>query len=152
MKIISRSVKQTINIGKQLAKRLKPGDIICLYGDLGSGKTVLTKGIAEGLGINQDKIISPTFVLIRSNPAKDKLTLHHFDLYRLKGCGDILALGLEEYFYSDGISVIEWADRLGKLAPKEYLKVALSVKGDKIRWLEFKASGKRHQELLEHWK
>ncbi len=151
MKIISRSVSQTLNIGKQLAKRLRPGDIVCLCGNLGSGKTVFTKGIAEGIGIDKDKIISPTFVLIRSNPAKDKLVLNHFDLYRLKRGRDILALGLEEYFSADGINVIEWADRLGKLSPKEHLKVALSVKGDKIRLLEFKAKGKRYRELLESW-
>ncbi len=152
MKIISRSVKQTVNIGKKLAKQLKPGDIVCLCGDLGSGKTVFTKGIAQGLGIDKDKIISPTFVLIRSNQAKNKLILNHFDLYRLKNSGDILALGLEEYFYADGINVIEWAERLGKLAPKEYLKVALSIKGDKIRLLEFKAAGKRYSQLLGRWK
>jgi len=82
MKIVSRSVNETLKIGRIIAKGLCQGDIVCLFGELGSGKTILTKGIAEGLGIRKNKIISPTFVLIREHKAQ--LPFYHFDLYRLK--------------------------------------------------------------------
>jgi tRNA threonylcarbamoyladenosine biosynthesis protein TsaE len=148
VKIISHSVKETIKIGKIISKNLEPGDIICLFGELGSGKTVLTKGIAEGLGIKKDKVISPSFVLIRQHQ-KGKLPLYHFDLYRLTDLGDILGLGYEEYFYDKGISVIEWADRLKELLPEEFLKIKLSVKNDSRRLLEFGAKGRRYKGLVK---
>ena len=148
MKIISNSVNNTIRIGKIISKSLEPGDIICLFGDLGSGKTVLTKGIAEGLGIKRDRIISPSFVLIRQHQ-KGKFPLYHFDLYRLKDLGDILGLGYEEYFFDKGVTVIEWADRLKNLLPQEFLRIRLSVKTDSKRSLEFIAKGRRYTGLIK---
>lgn len=148
MKIISNSVKDTLNLGRSMAKELQKGDIICLFGELGSGKTVLTKGIAWGLSIKRNNIISPSFVLIRRHRGA-KLSLYHFDLYRLKGPEDILALGYEEYIYDDAVTVIEWADRLGCLLPKEFLKIELCIKVDTKRLLKFTAFGKRYQDLLE---
>ena len=147
MKIISKSVNDTINIGKAIAKNLRKGDIVCLFGELGSGKTVLTKGIASSLGIKKSKVISPSFVLIRQYSTA-KIPLYHFDLYRLKTIEDILALGYEEYFYDEGITVIEWADRLKCLLPKEYLSIKLCVKSDAQRLLELSAFGRRYKELL----
>ena len=147
MKVISHSVKETLKIGRIIAKNTGPGDIICLFGELGSGKTVLTKGIAEGLGIKKEKVISPSFVLIRQHK-KGKYPLYHFDLYRLTDLGDILGLGYEEYFYDKGIAVIEWADRLKGLLPEEFLKIKLSVKADSRRLLEFEAKGKRYKYLV----
>src|SRR3989338_3030772 len=111
MEIISKSVHDTKSIGKTIAKHLKAADIICLFGELGSGKTMLTKGIAGGLKIKESKVISPTFVLIREH-SKGILPFYHFDLYRLKNECEIAAIGYEEYLYGDGVSVIEWADRL----------------------------------------
>lgn len=146
--ITSHSASNTLNIGRRLAGDLKKGDIICLFGQLGSGKTVFTKGIAEGLGIAPDKIISPTFVLLRQY-SQAQLPLYHFDLYRLKSPEDIISLGYEEYFYDEGVSVVEWADRLGCLLPKEYLKIKLAIKPDSQRSLEFQAFGSRYKELLE---
>jgi tRNA threonylcarbamoyladenosine biosynthesis protein TsaE len=142
MEIISRSVTDTLKIGRSIAKNLRAGDIICLFGELGSGKTVLTKGIAVGLGIKKSDVISPSFVLIREH-RKAKPPLYHFDLYRLKRQADILALGYEEYLYGDGVSVIEWADRLGHLLPQEYLKLELSVKTKTQRLIKFTAFGNR---------
>ena len=147
MKIISKSVKHTLRIGRQIAKNLKQGDIICLFGELGTGKTVLTKGIALGLGIGIGRVSSPSFVLMRTYP-KAKFPLYHFDLYRLKSPRDIAALGYEEYLYAEGVTVIEWADRLKYLLPEEYLKIKLAIKGDKQRLLTFKASGRRYKALL----
>jgi len=146
--IISGSVTETLNIGKSIARHVLPGDIICLFGELGSGKTVLTKGIARGLGIKKDEIISPTFVLIRQYP-EGRLPLYHFDLYRLKDDNDILGLGYQEYLYGVGLAVIEWADRLKYLLPKEYLKVQLLVKDERARVMKFEAFGSRYHELLK---
>jgi tRNA threonylcarbamoyladenosine biosynthesis protein TsaE len=148
MEIISKSVKDTLDIGKVIAKNLQKGDIICLFGELGSGKTVLTKGIAGGLGIEKSRIVSPSFVLIRQHNSA-KLPLYHFDLYRLKDPKDIVTIGYEEYLYDDGISVIEWADRLKYILPKEFLKIELFIKSKKQRLLKFKAFGNRYKELLE---
>jgi len=148
MEIVSGSVNNTINIGKGIAKELVQGDIICLFGQLGSGKTVLTKGIAQGLGIKRNRVISPSFILIREH-LQGKLPLYHFDLYRLRSPEDILGLGYEEYLYAEGVSVIEWADRLKYLMPPEYLKIELSIKKDKSRALAFEGFGKRYKELTK---
>jgi len=150
MKITSNSVKDTLKIGKIIAKNLHEGDIICLFGQLGSGKTVLTKGIAQGLGIKKDKIISPTFVLIRQYRAK--LPFFHLDLYRLKESKDILALGYEEYLYNNGITVIEWADRLRYLLPEEYLKIELFIKAASQRLIKFSPIGRHYKGLLRSLK
>ncbi len=147
MQIISKSVNQTLKIGRLIAKNLTAGDIVCLIGDLGTGKTVLTKGIAQGLGIKKNEITSPTFVLIHQYN-NTHLPFYHFDLYRLKSPKDILDLGYQEYFYSQGITVIEWADRLKYLKPCEFLKINLLVKNENSRLLKFEAEGRHYKELL----
>ena len=147
--IVSESLTDTLNLGRAIARHARPGDIICLFGELGSGKTLLTKGIAWGLGIKRGKIISPTFVLIR-HYREGRLPLCHLDLYRLKDDNDILALGYEEYLYDQaGIAVIEWADRLKYLLPREYLWVQLLVKGECRRAIRLKAFGERYRQLLK---
>ena len=150
MKILSRSVRQTLGIGKKIANKLDKGDIVCLFGDLGSGKTVLTKGIAAGLGIKKDKFVSPTFILIREHKTKNNLPFYHFDLYRLKGSIDVAILGYEEFFYGGGISIVEWADRLKQLMPEEYLKIKLSVEGKNSRLMEITCRGNRYKKLMEY--
>jgi tRNA threonylcarbamoyladenosine biosynthesis protein TsaE len=147
MDITCGSVKDTLAFGRAIARYLRPGDIVCLYGGLGAGKTVLSKGIAWGLGIKKEEVISPTFVIIRQYPGR--ITLNHFDLYRLDGLMDIAVLGYEEYLYGEGVSVIEWADRLEALAPQEFLKIELEVLGaQKGRLIRLTAVGKRYEELL----
>ena len=148
MEIISNSVAQTLKIGRRIAKNLKPADIICLFGQLGTGKTILTKGIGQGLGIKKDKIISSSFILIRTY-SQGKFPLYHFDLYRLRKTNDIIALGYEEYLYGNGVTVIEWADRLNYLLPEEFLKIELIFKTKKQRLLKFSASGSRYRVLLK---
>lgn len=145
--ILSNGVNDTLNLGRKIAKNLERGDIICLFGELGSGKTILTKGIALGLGIKKNIIISPSFVLIRQYN-KGKLPFFHFDLYRLKSPKDIFALGYEEYLYDDAVTAIEWADRLKYLMPKEYLKITLEIKGENKRKIEIVSFGKHYKELL----
>jgi len=143
---LSHGVSNTLKIGHRIARHLKIGDIVCLFGQLGSGKTVLTKAIAQGLGVKVSKVISPSFILIREH--KGKVPFYHFDLYRLNTPRDILALGYEEYFYNDGITVIEWADRLRYLLPTEYLKIELSIKPPAQRLLRFSGKGAHYKELL----
>ena len=146
MKRLSKSANQTLSIGKHIARKLCGGEIILLSGSLGAGKTVLAKGIAQGLGISKNEVISPSFVLLRVH--KGKHLLHHFDLYRLKAPQDILNLGYEEYFYSEGITIIEWPERLKFLLPKEFLKIKLCVKGKQQRDIQFIAKGSRYKQLL----
>jgi tRNA threonylcarbamoyladenosine biosynthesis protein TsaE len=147
MEIISGSAQKTLAVGKLISRKIEKGDIVCLFGDLGSGKTVLTKGICLGLGIDKDKVTSPTFVILRQH--EGKFPIYHFDLYRLSCPGDILDLGYEEYFFDEGISVIEWADKLGQLLPKEFLKIQLLVKGENKRLIKISAEGLRYRKLLE---
>ncbi|MBU0503907.1 MAG: tRNA (adenosine(37)-N6)-threonylcarbamoyltransferase complex ATPase subunit type 1 TsaE [Candidatus Omnitrophota bacterium] len=147
IKITSFSVKDTLAIGMALARQVNKGDIICLVGELGSGKTVLTKGIAIGLGAKKEEVISPTFVLIREYEAK--FPIYHFDLYRLNEVDDIIRLGYEEYFYDQGVSIVEWADKLKQLMPLEYLKVDIQIRKDGARVFKFKPVGRHYKEILE---
>lgn len=147
MKIISQSVKETLDLGKVIAGYLKPQDIICLEGGLGTGKTTLTKGIAQGLGIDKSEVTSSSFILIRQHLG-GRIPLYHFDLYRLKQASDIVTLGYEEYFYDEGVSVIEWAQNLTYLMPKECLMVELDYSQGNKRRLKFSASGTHYKELL----
>lgn len=154
LKITSRSEAQTIKLGARLIRRLGPGDIVCLFGVLGAAKTILVKGMAQGLGINKNEVISPSFVLLReylfAGRSKLKIPLYHFDLYRLSSPKDILNLGCEEYFYGQGICVIEWAQRLSGYLPLEFLKIELEVRGETKRLIKLSAKGKRYRRCLLH--
>jgi len=147
MKKLSTSINQTLKIGRLLARNFRGGEIILLSGSLGAGKTVLAKGIAQGLGIDKDNVVSPTFVLLRVY--KGKHFLNHFDFYRIKKPEEIMGLGYEEYFYSDAVTVIEWPERLKFLLPKEFLKIKLSNKSSKSRMLEFVGRGPAYRQLLK---
>ena len=135
MKVVSKSVEETIALGKELAKKQKKGSIVALVGDLGSGKTVFTKGIAEGLGVKNARYVnSPTFVIIKEY--KGKMPLYHFDLYRLDHYSSFDTMNYEEYFYGDGVTVIEWADKIRELLPKKYTEVRFVVAGENERRIE----------------
>lgn len=123
--LTSYSPRQTMGIGARIARHLEAGDIVCLFGNLGGGKTVLAGGIAAGLGVKPSVVTSPSFVLVRRYAGK-KLAMNHIDLYRLGDIRDIAVLGYEDYLYSDAVSVIEWPQRMGCLLPPEYLKVELA--------------------------
>lgn len=149
MHIISGSVNDTITLGKSIARSLGAGDIVCLVGQLGAGKSVLARGIVKGLGVRQARITSPTFILVNQY-AGSRLTVNHFDLYRLSDSSDIAHMGYEEYIYGDGVSVIEWADRLGTLMPSDYVKVRIVIKSEHARLVTISAYGKRSKAVLEH--
>lgn len=147
--ILSKSTQQTIELGERLARYLCKGDILCLEGELGSGKTTLIKGIAQGLKIAPEKVNSPTFVLM--NAYEGKLPLYHFDLYRLEHAREISSIGYEEFLYGDGVAVIEWAERLGELAPREHLCIELAHKGENERLIKFSAVGGRYLSIIKRF-
>lgn len=117
------SVEETTNLGIELGKLLNPGDIVCLTGDLGTGKTHITKGIAKGLNID-DNITSPTFTIVNEYNTKD-INIYHFDVYRLADIDEFYAIGGEEYF-EKGVSIIEWGELIEEALPKDYIKINFS--------------------------
>lgn len=134
---ISKSIDETIALGAKLAGKLKKGGCVALIGDLGSGKTVFTKGIARGLGVKNARYVnSPTFVIIKEY--RGKLPLYHFDLYRLDHHTTLDEMNYEEYFYGDGVTVIEWADKIRELLPPKRIEVKLSVIDEDKRKIEIK--------------
>lgn len=140
--IISNSAKETEDIAKRLAKTLKAGDVLALIGSLGSGKTVFVKGLAKGLGCMKSVVLSPTFVLMRQY--EGRLILNHFDLYRLTSIRQLQEIGYEEYFYGDGVAVIEWANRIKEALPKEYLKIEFRIINRNKRLVKFMPKGKQY--------
>lgn len=131
------SAEETRKIAFEIAKEAKPTDIYCLIGDLGVGKTVFTKGFAEGLGIN-DYITSPTFTIINEY-TNCKIPFYHFDVYRLNSSEEIYDLGYEEYFFSTGICLIEWADIISEYIPKNATWITIKKdlnKNDDYRIIE----------------
>jgi len=130
-KILSSSTRQTIKTGKKFAEQLKAGDIICLHGELGAGKTQFVKGIASFFAINPSEVTSPTFTLIHEYHGT--LPVYHFDFYRLKNEQEALEIGSEEYFYGEGVSIIEWPDKIKGLIPDNALHVQLTHAGAQNR-------------------
>ncbi|MEX2028226.1 MAG: tRNA (adenosine(37)-N6)-threonylcarbamoyltransferase complex ATPase subunit type 1 TsaE [Candidatus Curtissbacteria bacterium] len=128
----SSSEEETQKIGEDLGKNLKGGDIVALYGELGAGKTVFVKGIAVSLGIKK-RILSPTFVFMRSYPIATGNQFVHIDLYRGSDLASFEALGLEEVFTKENIVVLEWADRLGKMLPPKRIDVELIKEDEQKR-------------------
>jgi tRNA threonylcarbamoyladenosine biosynthesis protein TsaE len=112
-----KNEKETRAFGLALAKELNPGAVVALVGDLGTGKTTLTRYIAEGLGI-LEPIQSPTFTIIREHHG-GRLPLFHFDVYRLNGPEDLFELGYEDYFFGEGVTIVEWADKITELLPED---------------------------------
>ncbi len=145
--IITSSPEQTWRIGEMLGAAAEAGDTICLYGDLGSGKTNLAYGIARGLDVRDQYITSPTFTFV--NEYQGRLPLYHIDLYRLKDPGDLENIGFEEYIDSDGVTVIEWADKAEDELPTERLSIYLSTVDEHSREIGFLAEGERYEKLLE---
>jgi len=130
--MITHSAEGTMEVGQKLAKGLSKGDVVALYGDLGSGKTTFTKGIGKGLGVKDVRQINiPTFVLIKEYSAR--FPIYHIDLYRLDKLREIEDIAIEEYIYGDGIAIIEWAEKIKTLIPEKHIAVRFKIKGDKRR-------------------
>ena len=143
---ISRSADETLLLGERIGRAALPGDVVALFGGLGAGKTVLAKGILRGLGGHPDDAASPTFTLLREYQAR--LTLHHFDAYRLHEPRELLEIGAEEALYGDGLCVIEWAERVLEALPPDRLEVRLEVVGKARRRVRLSAAGPRSEALL----
>ena len=145
------SAGETVDLGRQLGGFLTRGDVISLAGELGSGKTWFTKGVGLGLGIARDMIItSPSFSLV--NEYEGRHTLFHLDAYRLGNLSDFLGAGLDEYFYQDGVVVMEWADRWPWILPDHRLKVEFVIMDDHSRKITMSGYHPRAVEILEEIK
>ena len=144
-KIYLNEEKDTRDIGFKLGKLLKPGNIICLIGDLGAGKTTMTQSLAEALEVD-DYITSPTFTIV--NEYEGKIPLYHFDVYRI-GCSDeMYDIGFEEYINGEGICIIEWANIIEDILPDEYLKIELMYK-ETGREMILTPFGQKYEEIVE---
>jgi len=129
--MISSSVEETIRAGYEFGKQLQPGDVVCLDGDLGAGKTHFVKGVASYFGIKPEKVSSPTYTLIHEYSGD--IPVYHFDCYRLNHEEEALEIGAEEYFYGDGVCLIEWPGKIGALIPEDAITIEIKHRPDSER-------------------
>lgn len=146
-KIKISGLEETRKFGEKLGSLLRKDDILCLNGDLGAGKTTMTKAIGQGLGV-EEYITSPTFSLI--NQYEGRLEVYHFDVYRLENVEDLYDLGFDEYFFGGGVCIIEWAEKIEKLLPENIIIVDIE-KGEELedRLITIRGDGNRYKEIIE---
>jgi tRNA threonylcarbamoyladenosine biosynthesis protein TsaE len=147
--IESRSPHETKSWGRRLASLLEGGELLGLIGDLGSGKTVFIKGLASGMSLREEDILSPTFTMIQEHHGR--FPLYHIDLYRLEEV-TLDDLGLREYLFSQGVAAVEWFERLRGGADMEFLSVRISYAGANLRRIEFSAVDSRHAQIISKLK
>lgn len=143
IEITTHSVQETVKAGEILGKLLKKGDVVCLNGDLGAGKTAFTNGIAHALGI-KGYITSPTFTII--NEYSGQLPLYHFDVYRISDFTEMFEIGFEEYLDGGGVSVIEWAELIDPVLPSDRVSVTLTRGADDSRDIKICFIGERYKD------
>lgn len=149
--VLSISARITMSFGRSLAKLVKGGEIVGLRGELGTGKTTFVRGFCEGIEVSQKAWVrSPTFTLI--NEYQGRLPVYHIDLYRIARAEEIEALNLRDYLYSDGVSLIEWIERLPADELDEYLEVSLAHRSESKRQVAFTAHGARYEAILDQLK
>lgn len=145
LQFTTHSANDTLSLGEKIGKHLKSGDIVFLFGDLGAGKTTLTQGIARGLGVAKEEYVrSPTFTLV--NEYRGKAPVFHIDLYRIESAGELEDLGLEEVFSIEGISIIEWAEKLFTdkddstplLGIDQWIEIRIKINEDESRKFDLK--------------
>lgn len=151
MEIIIKSLEDTEILAEQISKQITTGDIICLVGDLGTGKTTFSKGLCNALGVSEP-VTSPTFSIVNEYHGRD-FKINHFDVYRLGGIEELYDIGFDEYIFSDGsISIIEWADIIDEALPKEALWIFIDFSGESYRRFTFKCEDsqvlKRFEKVL----
>ena len=147
MDFFSRSPEQTRRIGARLGGALQPGDVICLQGNLGAGKTTFVQGVAQGWG-SIDSVSSPTFILVNVYRRADGGQLFHMDAYRIASAPEAEELDLDSML-AEGALLIEWPERIDGLVPADHLRIELEHVDEEDREMKFKASGKRYDELLD---
>lgn len=145
LQVNSKSPDNTLAIGRMLGKILRAGDFVNLNGTLGAGKTLLVKGIAQGQGVNEVEVTSPTFALI--NEYHGEVPLYHFDLYRLNRSDELEEIGYEEYFFGSGICLVEWGNQFIDYLPDERLDVEFESEGPSARKIVIQGHGPRGTEL-----
>ena len=143
---VTRSPAETRALGRSLAAHLRPGDLVCLYGELGAGKTTFVQGLADGLNV-PDAVTSPSFTLIHEH--RGRLHFYHVDLYRL-GPGDLFEAGVEETVRSDGVTAVEWAERLPRSFRRDALEIEIAFTEDErnARRIRFRARGPTAARIL----
>jgi tRNA threonylcarbamoyladenosine biosynthesis protein TsaE len=144
--VVTHSTEETIALGRRLGRVARPGDLVCLWGDLGAGKTQLAKGFALGLGIDAT-ITSPTFILMAEYPGR--IPLFHVDLYRLADAADALAGGVIDDRQADGLTVVEWPDRMGDVLPAARLDVRIDGSADEPRTIAIVATADEYRRYVE---
>ena len=144
--VITSKPEQTEEVGRVLGTMLEAGDLVCLYGDLGAGKTRFSYGVAQGLQVRDQYITSPTFTFV--NEYEGRIPFYHIDLYRLQEPSELEGIGFEEYIDSDGATVIEWAERAEEELPDEKLNVYIADISESSREIGFFAEGERYEKLL----
>lgn len=147
IKIITNSPEQTTETAKLLGEKLKPGHVVCINGELGTGKTAFTVGIARALGI-EGYITSPTFTIV--NEYVGRMPMYHFDVYRIDNEDEMFEIGFEEYINGEGITVIEWADLIKGILPKNRIEVLIQKdmsSGENVRIITIKHVGEVSYEL-----
>jgi tRNA threonylcarbamoyladenosine biosynthesis protein TsaE len=138
----------TRHLGRALADVLPPGSIVALFGTLGAGKTRLVQAIAEASGVAPGDVVSPTFVLMQEYHGRR--VIYHFDAYRIPSEDEFLELGPDEYFEAGHLVLIEWADRVSRVLPRERLEIHFEVTGTQSRRMELHAVGQRYEAVLDH--
>ena len=140
MRYVTHSPKETRSLGEALGKRLRPGDVLVLQGQMGAGKSELTRGIARGLQID-GPIASPTFTILQAYDT-GRLPLYHFDWYRINSPEELYEIGAEEYLTGDGVSVVEWPERAPDMLPEKHLQISIAYgAGENLRVIEITPVG-----------
>lgn len=149
---VSNGEDQTLRLGVRLGELLQPGDLVCLAGDLGAGKTAVARGVGRGWGSSL-RVTSPTFTIVNEYPRlHDGRVLYHMDCYRLQSEADVLTTGFEDILDSDGAIMIEWPERVVKWLPEDRLWIDLDYVSETRRRLHIRATGDRSQQLLADFK
>jgi tRNA threonylcarbamoyladenosine biosynthesis protein TsaE len=148
--IVSHSAAQTQRLGARLGELARAGDLFCLEGDLGTGKTCFVQGLGRGLGV-PGAIHSPTFILANEHRG-GRLSLFHLDVYRMNGAEEAIGIGLDDYVSSDGVCVVEWAEKIRGALPRDHMWIAFRHLDANKRGLLLEACGARYQELLNEFR
>ena len=146
MEYISKNAEDTEKLGLRLGNSLKKGDVISLRGSLGAGKTVLAKGIAKALDI-EEAIVSPTFTLVQEYDGSMKM--YHLDLYRLSGEDEFESMGGEEFLYPDGITLVEWSEKIESMLPENTIFIEITINDDETRTISIKREGKDYEYSID---
>jgi tRNA threonylcarbamoyladenosine biosynthesis protein TsaE len=151
VRIETGEVEQTIELGNLIGSLLKAGDVVALIGQLGAGKTYLTKGIAEGQGVKDRKeVTSPSYVLVKQYMGR--MPIYHFDAYRVKSPDELYDIDCVGFFWGEGVSIIEWADKVMECLPDDFIKITIETVGETSRDIHVSYQGERYRSFMEEFK